>query len=95
LCKAGRCDVVRCKFLRGGDQVWLLLCSPDHPVDSGNRPCLYTQVNGKCVRLVQCEAGLAAQWQTKDTAFCLIGPRDLAHLVRLVASVDQCPEGSK
>jgi hypothetical protein len=90
LCREGCCDVVRCKFLRGADPVLLVQCSPDRPVRFGRRPVLSTHVHGKPVCIGECDGRLAVTWQARDATLCLIGPRDLAELVRLMACVEKC-----
>jgi len=89
VCQDGCCDLVRCRFLRGTEQVILVQCKPDHEVQYGDRPVLETQVNGKAARVVQCDGHLVCSWQSKGTALTLVGPRDLTQLVGLVAYVDQ------
>jgi hypothetical protein len=88
LCR-GACDRVECTYCRGGDRVLVILCAPGQPVEFGGRPVLRAQVNGKPAQVVQGEGRLAASWQVNGTAVSLIGPRDLAELVRLMAEVDQ------
>jgi hypothetical protein len=90
LCGQGCCAMVKCKFVRGPDEVVLVQGTSDHPVEYGKLPAVEAQVNGRPARIVQCPNGLlAASWQAKDTALSLVGPRDLSELVRLVTFVDQ------
>jgi hypothetical protein len=89
LCKSGYCDLVQCQLLCRGERMLLVQSSPDHPVRYGNRTVLETQINGQLARVVKCEGCLACSWQTKGTALTLVGPRDLAELVQLVAYVDR------
>jgi hypothetical protein len=92
LCREGCCDVVRCQFLRGADPVLLVQCSPDRPVRFGRGPALTTRLHGKPVCIGECDGRLAVTWQGRDATLCLIGPRDLAELVRLMACVEKCLE---
>jgi hypothetical protein len=89
VCKSGCCDMVRCQLRCRGEQMLLVQGNPDHPVRYGKRTVLETQINGQPARVVQCEGCLACSWQKKGTALTLVGPRDLAQLVQLVAYVDQ------
>jgi hypothetical protein len=90
LCGQGCCAMVKCKFIRGADQVVLVQGTSDHPIEYGKLPAVQTEVNGRPARIVQCPGGLlAASWQAQGTALSLVGPRDLSELVRLVTFVDQ------
>jgi hypothetical protein len=51
-------------------------------------------MNGKPTQVVQGDGRLAASWQVNGTAVSLIGPRDMAELVRLMAHVDQRMTGA-
>src|SRR5581483_196289 len=91
LCKCGTgcCDMVQCQFRCGGQPMLLVQGSPDHPINYGTRTVLNTQINGQSARVAQCEGCLACSWQNQDTVLTLVGPRDLAQLVQIVAHVDQ------
>jgi hypothetical protein len=88
LCRDGRCDRVACAYCRGGERLLVIQCAPGQSVAFGDRPVLCTHMNGKPTRVVQGEGCLAASWQVNGTAVSLIGPRDMAELVRLMAHVD-------
>jgi hypothetical protein len=90
VCREGCCDMVKCKFIRGTDELLLVQGASEYPVKYGELTTVQAQVNGKPARILQCSNGLlAATWQTKGTALSLIGPHDLSELVRLVTFVDQ------
>jgi hypothetical protein len=90
ICREGCCDMVKCKFVRGAEEVLLVQGASEYPVQCSELTTVQTQVNGKPARILQCGNGLlAASWETKGTALSLVGPRDLSELVRLVTFVDQ------
>lgn len=91
LCSDGCCDMVRCRYRRGSDQVVLVQGPAEHPVDFGDRPATETTVGGKRVCIVRCDGCLAATWRTGETSFSLIGPRHLPELARLLAAVEDKP----
>jgi hypothetical protein len=94
LCKGGCCNLVQCKCVCRGEQVLLVLTSPDQPLRYGNRPAVEMQVNGKSARVIQCDGCLACCWRAKGTTLALIGPRDGSDLIRLMADVDRRLETS-
>jgi hypothetical protein len=93
LCRDGCCDLVRCQYRREGQPLLVFQSGSDWPVRFGNRPVLDTQMNGKPARVVQCDRCLAASWKAKGTTVCMVGPRDLSELVRLMAFVDRRLDG--
>jgi hypothetical protein len=89
LCRGGCCDLVECAYRRGADQLLVVQCGPGQAVAFGGRPVLQTRVHGKPAQVVQAGGRLAASWQVNGSAVSLIGPRDLAELVRLMAHVEE------
>lgn len=84
------CNVVQYKYLRGRDVALLLQYSQGQPVKYGDRPVVAVRrINGKPVEIIQGEGQLAASWKANGTAVCLVGPREVSELVRLVDYVDQ------
>jgi hypothetical protein len=89
LCSDGCCDLVRCQYQCGAERMLLVQCCCGYPLCCGKRTVLRTRVHGKPARIVQCDGHLAGVWLARGTAVALIGPRDLADLVRLMAEVDR------
>jgi hypothetical protein len=89
VCRDECCPLVECAYCRDGERVLVIQCSPGQSVEFGGRPFLRTRMNGKPIQVVQGEDCLAASWQVNGTAVSVIGPRDLAELVRLMAHIDE------
>lgn len=93
-CSLARCScgsLVQCKYLRGSDAVLLVQCPLGQPVQYGNCPLLDANYNGKRVRIAQGNGRLAVSWQAHGAVMNLIGSKDLAELVQLMAFVDGHP----
>jgi anti-sigma factor RsiW len=88
LCDGQCCDVVRCKYQRGPDSVFVFQCPRGQRLDCGCCPTVETSVHGKPAKIIQHGGCLAAAWQTPNSTVGVAGARDLSELVQLMAYVD-------
>lgn len=97
-CRVGCCgmhSIVQTEYCRDQEQCVMFQYPRELPVTFGTAPVEAVQVGEKSVNVVQGKACWAAFWHFNGTAVTIVGPRDRAELLRMVAKVDQSIEGTK
>ncbi|MBI2807808.1 MAG: zf-HC2 domain-containing protein [Planctomycetes bacterium] len=97
-CRVGCCGmhaIVQTEYRRDQDHCVMFQYPRELPVTFGDATVESVAVGEKTVKVVQGKACWAASWQINGTAVTIIGPRDRAELLRMVAKVEQSLEGTK
>lgn len=97
-CRVGCCGmhaIVQTEYRRDQDHCVMFQYPRELPVTFGNATVESVAVGEKSVKVVQGKACWAASWHFNGTAVTIVGPRDRAELLRMVAKVEQSLEGTK
>jgi hypothetical protein len=90
-CLVGCCGmhaIVQTEYRRDQDQCVMFQYPREMPVTFGDAAVETVQLGDKSVSVVQGKACWAASWRIDGTAVTIVGPRDRAELLRMVAKVE-------
>lgn len=94
-CQVGCCgmhSIVQTEYRRDQDRCVMFQHSRDLPVGFGNASVETIQLGEWSLKVVEGKACWAASWHINGTAVTIVGPRDRAELLRMVAKVEQSLE---